>query len=328
MVASWEPGTQYNIGDVVEYQGHRYKIIQPHRSQGDWTPDVTPALWGREPDNTWGDEKQGGGGYQPSYDQPPAQQPYVESRPPMEQQPSGNNWDEHKHQKVDIPHEEQKKNWWDLDDDQKKKLEIGGGLAVGLAALGAGVFAYNHHQKSEEQKKAAVWALQGWLKEAQARTADFYEHGPRGPTTWLLVHGKNFPQNMIPGGEENGEPLYICRGFHDGSIQPGKASATLNTGAVIGYGHDEISLEAYEVLVGDPRAVHWVDAHGRLDLNALGARPVEGGHEADGTPLFIAQAHVHNGIHPGKCSQKLDHAFIPYGGSEKEASNYRVLCYH
>lgn len=36
----------------------------------------------------------------------------------------GSNWDEHKHQKVDIPHEEQKKNWWDLDEKRKKELEV------------------------------------------------------------------------------------------------------------------------------------------------------------------------------------------------------------
>lgn len=287
---------------------------------------MTPALWGRMPDEYHAPEKQNSG-YQPSYAQPP-QQPIQEQRPPLDSQQSGSNWDEHKHQKVDIPHEEQKKNWWDLDDDAKKKLEIGGGLAVGIAALGAGLFAYNHHQKSEEEKKAAVWALQRWLREAQERTEKFYRNGPTTPTTWLLVQGKNFPRDMIPGGEENGEPLYICRAFHDGSIQPGKASMNANKGAVIGYGHDEIHLDTYEVLVGDARAVHWVEAHGRLNLNELGARPVEGGHEADGTPLYIAQAHVNNGVHPGKCSEKLSHAFIPYNGSEKEVSNYRVLCYN
>ena len=69
-----------------------------------------------------------------------------------------------------------------------------------------------------------------------------------------------------------------------------------------------VQLETYEVLVGDARAVHWVDAHGRLDLSALGARPVEGGHEADGTPLFVAKAHLHNSVHPGKISERLDGA--------------------
>lgn len=93
-VPGWEPGTQYNYGDIVEFEcklfnlvdshslsssfiGARYKIIQPHRSQvtpavpctislviivssyyftqSDWTPPVTPALWGRIPDDKWDD---------------------------------------------------------------------------------------------------------------------------------------------------------------------------------------------------------------------------------------------------------------------------------
>ena len=55
-----------------------------------------------------------------------------------------------------------------------------------------------------------------------------------------------------------------------------------------------------------------------MKLDELNARPVEGGHEGDGTPLFIAQAHVNNAIVPGKCSSKLKRAFLPYGGDEKE----------
>ena len=33
-------------------------------------------------------------------------------------------WDDHQPQKVDIPPEEKKKNWWDLDDDRKRQLEV------------------------------------------------------------------------------------------------------------------------------------------------------------------------------------------------------------
>ena len=66
------------------------------------------------------------------------------------------------------------------------------------------------------------------------------------------------------------------------------------------------------------RALRWVDWRGRVDLDALGARPVEGGREADGTPLFVAQAHHHNAIVPGKCSPKLSAAFVPYDNTEKE----------
>lgn len=104
--------------------------------------------------------------------------------------------------------------------------------------LGAGVFAYNHHQKSEEevshqttpsiitvlngdyvQKKAHAWGLQSWLKDAQQRTQAFHQYGPQGPVTWVLVQGKNLPPNPFPGGEEHGQPLFISRAFYEGSIR-------------------------------------------------------------------------------------------------------------
>ncbi|KAG8908126.1 hypothetical protein FRB99_000154 [Tulasnella sp. 403] len=48
MVPKWGAGNAYKVGDVVRYKGWYYKCIQAHTSQNDWTPDVTPALWGRQ----------------------------------------------------------------------------------------------------------------------------------------------------------------------------------------------------------------------------------------------------------------------------------------
>ncbi|KAG9104961.1 hypothetical protein FRC07_009678, partial [Ceratobasidium sp. 392] len=95
MVNPWEPGTQYNIGDEVEYQGVRYKIVQPHRSQGDWTPDVVPALWGRE------------------YGAAPTNQPQQNYDNPG-QRP----WDQHDQTKVEFGHDEKQKNWYDIDEER------------------------------------------------------------------------------------------------------------------------------------------------------------------------------------------------------------------
>ncbi|KAI0916956.1 hypothetical protein AcV5_007557 [Taiwanofungus camphoratus] len=289
----------------------------------------------------------GGGGYNPGYIQPGAQpqyqpppQPQCQPPPPQQQyqapppcpppsQGGGDEkqWDQHQEQQVQIHHEERKKSWFDLEPERKKQLEIGGGLVAGLAAVGAGYYAYHSHQKGEEEKKAQVWALQNWLHEAQARTQQYYQNGPRGPVTWVLTEGKNIPNGAIPGGEQNGQALYICRGFHEGGLQIGKVSAAFENSAVVGYAHKEIHLPKYEVLVGDQRAVQWVDARGRLNLHHLGARPVEGGHEANGTPLFIAKAHHHNAVIPGKASEKLDGAFVTFRSSEVEVKDYRVLCY-
>ncbi|KAG7446459.1 carbohydrate-binding module family 12 protein [Guyanagaster necrorhizus] len=278
MTQYWEPGTQYGYGDVVQYNGHRYKIIQSHLSQSDWTPDITPALWGR-----LSDEDHAGECGNP---EPPDKKP------------------DHK-------------TWFDFDDERKKQIEIGGGLVAGAALLGAGYFAFKEHKKSEEEKKAQTWALQNWLQDAQTRTEQYRHNGPRGPAEWILNQGKNIPHNAIVVGKEHDWTLYICRAFYDGGIQIGKASDVFKKGAVIGYDNEEIHLDTYEILIGDMRGLRWVDASGRLNVASLGASPVEGGHESDGTPLYIAEAPHKGAVHPGKASAKLDGAVIPYDNHEK-----------
>lgn len=54
------------------------------------------------------------------------------------------------------------------------------------------------------------------------------------------------------------------------------------------------------------RGLHWVSAHGKLNVASLGYRPVEGGREDDGSPLYIAKALHKGAVHPGKASEKLD----------------------
>ncbi|TBU23736.1 hypothetical protein BD311DRAFT_767899 [Dichomitus squalens] len=313
MTYEWEPGTYYGEGSVVEYQGHKYKIIQPHTSQGDWTPPATPALWGRLPEDyhheEHHEEHRQESGYNPSYNQ------------------DGGSSNE-KHETV-IIHEEERKTGWDaLSDERKHQIEVGGGLVAGALALGAGFFAWNEHKKSEEEKKQHMWDLSNWLRDAEIRTRDFYGGRVSSPVTWVLVEGKNIPTDIaIVGGEEHGTPHYICRGWHEGSLQIGKASSIFQKGGVVGYAHSEHHLGKFEVLVGDKRAVRWVDFHGRCELDKLPGRPVEGGREADGSPLFIAKGVYNKAIVPGKCGPKLPAAFVPYANSEKEVKDYSILCY-
>ena len=61
----------------------------------------------------------------------------------------------------------------------------------------------------------------------------------------------------------------------------------------------------------------WVDTSGPLRLQNLQHRPVEGGREEDGTLIYIAAAFHNDTEHPGKCSEKMKGAVIPYGGKEK-----------
>ncbi len=41
----WKPGQTVGLADIRSYDGKLYKVVQPHTTQADWTPDATPALW-------------------------------------------------------------------------------------------------------------------------------------------------------------------------------------------------------------------------------------------------------------------------------------------
>ncbi|ONI84143.1 cellulose-binding protein [Actinosynnema sp. ALI-1.44] len=41
----WKPGTAYETGAEVTYEGARYRVIQRHTSLAGWEPTSTPALW-------------------------------------------------------------------------------------------------------------------------------------------------------------------------------------------------------------------------------------------------------------------------------------------
>ncbi|KAJ7209569.1 carbohydrate-binding module family 12 protein [Mycena pura] len=315
MTPSWEPGTHYTEGFVVQFEGHRYKNIQPHRSQSDWTPPVTPALWGRLSDDSGVESHQHQ--RQQHHQLRDSEKQHHSAPEDRGDRPSGEI----------IHHEERQKHWYDFDDNHKKELEVVGGLAAGAALFAGGFAAWKGHEKHKEEQKAHTWALENWIHDAEARTAQYRQHGPRGPATWILSHDKEIPPEAIVIGQEHSWMLYICRAFYEGSIEVGKASNAFKKGAVIGYKHEEIHLGIYEILVGDMRGLRWVDANGYLNVASLGYRPVEGGRESDGTPLYIAEAPYNGAVHPGKASEKLDGAYIPYGETEKCVKSYRVLCY-
>jgi hypothetical protein len=321
MAPRWVPGEEYTYGDVVEYEGIDYKIIQPHRSQGDWTPPVTPALWGRTQGGQHQHrEEQWGGDCKPSQT-PPASYGQQQQRQETDQS-------SYQAPPAQPTQEQKEKNWFGLDDKHKKELEIGGGVLAGAALLAGGFAAFKHHQEKTEEKQAHAWSAGNWVVESHARTKQWRAGQYNAPVAWIWNEGKSIPRDAIQGGEERGEPLYICRAYHESGILVGKASSVFKKGAVIGFKKDEVQIDKYEILVGDSRAVKWVPCSGQLNVNGLRAQPVEGGREPDGTPIYIAQAPYHGGVHPGKaCEIYGDGCFIPYDNSEKKVKEYAVLCY-
>jgi len=166
------------------------------------------------------------------------------------------------------------------------------------------------------------------VQEAESRTLQFRRGTYNAPVAWILNEGKDIPSDAVEGGHEHNQPLYICRAYQDGGLMIGKASSVFQKGAVIGYKREEIHLSKYEILVGDSRAVRWVNVSGTLNISSLGYTPVEGGREPGGSPIYVAQAPYHGAVHPGKASETYgDGAFIPYGSTEKKVKEYAVLCY-
>ena len=50
---AWVTDKDYAVGKiVVRPNGNLYKCVQAHRSQADWTPEATPALWNKIGDPT------------------------------------------------------------------------------------------------------------------------------------------------------------------------------------------------------------------------------------------------------------------------------------
>jgi len=110
----------------------------------------------------------------------------------------------------------------------------------------------------------------------------------------------------------------------------GKFKPSENNGAaVIGFKHEAITVNKFEILIGAQSALHWVRAQGKLGAEDLrGARPVEGGREDNNSALYIARARAGDDIIPGKASQVLDGAYVTVHDSEKKVEDYEVLVYN
>ena len=57
--------------------------------------------------------------------------------------------------------------------------------------------------------------------------------------------------------------------------------------------------------MGDMNRLCWIQFSGELNPATLGHRLVEGGYDADGSPLYVAEAPHKDAVHPGKASPKF-----------------------
>jgi len=336
MVYQWEPWTQYGHDAVVEYQGHLYKIIQPHQSEPNWEPVSTPALWSRVPEEAQHQYRSGEKHHGVEECHRPNQGGFVDQSGGRPQGGYNNNGDgpqpggygEHQQQ----PSNEQKQEGW-LDERKKHQLEIGGGI-LGALAIGAGAFAYSKHKsEAKEEAKSQAWQHESnrdtWLRGANAHTQHYLSGGQSPPVYWVLINRNDpIPNNAVEGGREGGHSLFIGRVFHKSGLHIGKVSNHVG-GCVIGWGGKEHNdFDQFEVLCGEKSGVRWVNhpAH-QGTIQVQGWQPVEGGREADGRFLFVAQVQYEGGVHPCKAADGSDYAIFSYGGKEQTTKEFNILAY-
>ncbi|KAJ3298615.1 hypothetical protein HK104_010536 [Borealophlyctis nickersoniae] len=350
-MTNWQPGCQYSAGSTVHYNGATYKVVQSHTSQGDWDPTRTPALFARCDEGCAPQTQAGGYGYCPpacppaqqhqpqyqqqapqgggyGYQQTPQQPPQYQQQPPQYGSTMTGGYPATNQSQAQAKQEAEKHaaNRFGLSDDQMK---IGGGLLGTAAAIGLGAWAFNEYKEHKEEAAEDQWGEANWYKEAVERQKKYLQavqcKAQLPPVTWILTDGNHIPAGAIRGGQEaDGTPLYIIRAFHKGGVHVGKISPKMKK-AHFSWGGKEIEDDKYEILLGYENAVKWVDCAGKLNLQ--GNRPVEAGREADGRPLYIAQAHHKGGVHPGKCGESMDGCMICYGMDEHMEKRYRFLAY-
>ena len=165
---------------------------------------------------------------------------------------------QHPDQTVEVTHVEQKKKWTDIDDDRKKQLEVQISLILdscqathdhparrwafgrcgpsrrwlyGLAAppeenrtgseFRTALLRLFFANLPSSKKQELTWGAQSWQSDAYARTEEFRNHGPRSPTSWVLVEGREkIPRSALEAGKDkDGNSIYIARAFFEGGTR-------------------------------------------------------------------------------------------------------------
>jgi hypothetical protein len=123
------------------------------------------------------------------------------------------------------------------------------------------------------------------------------------------------PYAIAFGLDDDGAPLYACRGSYKGSVQVGKTRSNWSF-CDFGYNGAELQTTDYQTLVSP-----WIPAE--FGVIPAGAFPL--GSE-NGQPLYACRAFLTNGsLQLGKIRPGFPGCDVPYGGVETTVSVYAVL---
>ena len=138
--------------------------------------------------------------------------------------------------------------------------------------------------------------------------------------TWVSSSNGHVPPGAVLAGNTSiGEPLYIGRAHHDGSLTPGKVHRAHGC-LYLPFNGAEHSHTHYEVLVGMQRC-SWqhTSAHSPLPMGAIHA-----GHDADGSPIYVGRAYHEGDQIPAKVIPSKNVAYVAWGGVEHPKHSYEV----
>lgn len=137
---------------------------------------------------------------------------------------------------------------------------------------------------------------------------------------WVPCAGGSVPPNAVrTGNTRSGEPLYVGRGHHGGSLAVGKIHPSHGC-LYIPFGGQEVRVNTYEVLVYERRD-NWVGS--TPNFTPPGA--VVAGHDSDNAPIYVGRA-LHEGeMLPAKVIPSKGCAYVCYSGYEVNKHNFEVL---
>ncbi|CAO1428123.1 unnamed protein product [Diamesa hyperborea] len=127
---------------------------------------------------------------------------------------------------------------------------------------------------------------------------------------------------VLAGNDKSGEPHYIGRAHHSGSLTPGKIHQSHGC-LYIGYGGHEVAIKQYEVLVAQKR-LQWVHCEAYMPV-PHGA--ILAGNDADGSPIFVGRAHHASDHLVAKVIPSKQIAYVSYDGQEIPKHTFEVLCH-
>lgn len=142
--------------------------------------------------------------------------------------------------------------------------------------------------------------------------------GFSGGVCWVAADSGSVPPSAFPGGEDNGEPIYVIRANFQGGLIPGKLLSSHGT-AYVPWGGAENACPQYEVLCDFGGT--WTQCNGaNIPSNA-----VTGGQSEDGEPLYIGRVLHEGSLTVGKVQPSHAVCYIPYGGGELGFPEYEIL---